>query len=286
MRTCVSLSRVLLLLLLWAVPALAQNGSSITDYLRYTKGTPGKLETGVVTLRAPGGQTLDLIAAVHVADASYYKKLNERFKAYDAVLYELILPEEVAGQPLPAQMETSGALSGIQGMMASGLGLVTQLGYVDYSPKNFVHADLTQEALSRTMEARQEGLMTYFQRALAASGDPNAEVDIGVTDEELDQLDLLSVMMGQGAPKDRKILKKIMAASMSGNDGMLTAMGDSALISERNKAAIKVVDQQAAKGRRKMALFYGAAHMPDLEARLLKKGWQRSNAGWLPAWII
>ena len=33
---------------------------------------------------------VDLIGAVHIGDIAYYQQLNERFKQYDALLYELV----------------------------------------------------------------------------------------------------------------------------------------------------------------------------------------------------
>lgn len=270
------------------LPALAERSTtSMADYVRYTKTAPAKLETAVVTLRGPSGQTLDLVSAVHLGDLAYYKELNARFKAYDAVLYELILPEEMAGQPLPAEMDSSGGLSGFQGMMARTLGLTTQIGNIDYSPPNFVHADLTTEGLTAAMDARQESLMTYLQKVLlSANSGAGAQVDLGVTDQELEELDLFSILSGTTSAKDRKVLKKLMAATMSSPDGALNVLEDTALLTERNKAAIKVVDAQSAAGKRRMALYYGAAHMPDLEARLSSKGWKRTGVTWLQAWTI
>jgi hypothetical protein len=169
-------------------------------------------------------------------------------------------------------------------MMGRTLGLVTQIDKIDYSPKNFVHADLTQEGLSRSMEARQESLMTYFQKLLLSTG--GAEADLGVSEQELSELDLMAIISGTTTAKDRKVLKKLMATTMTSSGGAMNALGDTALLSERNKAALKVVDAQLAAGKRNLGLFYGAAHMPDLEARLLKKGWKRTGTSWLPAWTI
>jgi hypothetical protein len=277
----------LLLLILLTLPAPAEKApAKIGDYVRYQKTSPAKLETAIVTMRAPGGQSLDLVSAVHLGEASYYQALNTRFKSYDAVLYELILPEEVAGQRLPSKMEASGALSGMQGMMGRALGLTTQLDNIDYSPKNFVHADLTQEGLSRSMAARQESLMTYFQKLLLSSNSTGATTDLGVTEQELATLDFMAILSGTATAKDRRTLKKIMATTMTSSDGAMNALGDTALLNERNKAALKVVDTQVAAGKRKMALFYGAAHMPELETSLTKKGWKRVGATWIDAWTI
>jgi hypothetical protein len=269
------------------LPVTAQNAAGgIANYVRYQKSSPGKLETAIVNMVGPGGQSLDLVAAVHLGEASYYKDLNTRFKAYDAVLYELILPEEVAGQRLPAQMEASGGLSGVQGMMGRSLGLTTQIENIDYSGSNFVHADLTQEALTKTMSARQESLLTYMQKILLSSNAQSGEVDLGVTDQELAELDLMSILAGTTTAKDRRVLKKLMASVMSSPEGSMGALSDSVLLSERNKAALKVLDRELGKGKRKLALFYGAAHMPDIEERLVSKGWRRGKATWLQAWTI
>jgi hypothetical protein len=274
----------MLCLFLLCPAALADN---LGDYVRYSKSTaPASVETAVVTMVAPQGQTLDLVAALHLGEPAYYKALNERFKRYDAVLYELILPEEMAGQQLPAQLDTGSGLSGFQGMMAHAMGLATQLDKIDYSAKNFVHADLTREALSKSMDARHENMMTYVSHLMTSTSAPGATANIGVSDKELAQLDLMAVLSGRGTARDQKILKKIMAATMTGSDSLLTAMGDTAIIAERNTAAMKVVDAQLARGKRNMALYYGAAHMPDLEARLQKKGWKRQGSSWLQAWTI
>lgn len=248
-----------LLLLILGGPLLAQTMGS---YVRLQKSGPAQFETSVVRMHGPRGQVLDLVSAVHVGEASYYRELNSRFQHYDAVLYELILPEEMAGRRLPQKMEGGGGLSSLQGMMARTLGLTTQLDQVDYSPAHFVHADLTQEALTRSMAARQESLWTYFQKALASANSPGAGANLGVSDQELAQLDFMAVLSGMPSPRDRRTLRKIMASTLSDGSGA-GFMDDTALLADRNQAALEVLDGQLLQGKRKLALFYGAAHMPD-----------------------
>ena len=107
---------------------------------------------------------------------------------------------------------------------------------------------------------------------------------MGVTDQEMAQLDLMALLSGTAKPSDRKTLKKLIASAMTQSDGLLSALGDSSLIGERNKAALKALDQQIGKGRRNMALYFGAAHMPDFQSRLVQKGWKVESSDWLPAW--
>ena len=224
-----------LLLLFCLVPTLAESGSDLSPYIRYTP-TPGTVETSLVTMRNSRGQEIDLVSAVHVGSPAYYASLNKKFKQYDSVLYELILPDEMAGQRLPAQMETGSGVSGIQGMIASAMGLTTQIDKIDYSAANFVHADFTRNGLAQKMAARQENLMSYMMKALSSSGSID-ESQLGITDQELAELDFMAVMSGRTSAKDRKVLKKLFGASLASSGGFLSALSDSALIADRNEAA-------------------------------------------------
>ncbi len=277
-------------LALWAalfflmLPALAEAPkSAMSNYVRLQRGEVTTLETAVVTLQGPQKQRLDLVAAVHLAEPTYYQALNKRFQGYQAVLYELILPESMAGQPLPSKLEAGGAVSSLQSTLASSLGLSTQLDQVDYSPANFVHADLSQEGLSKVMESRQESLMSYFQKAMASNKGP---ADFGVTETELTNLNMMAILAGKPSPQDRKTLKTLFAHALTSSDGLLSSLEDTALVSERNKAALQVLEREVRSGKKKLALFYGAAHMPGIEKQLRLQGWTPTQTTWLPAWRL
>jgi hypothetical protein len=48
---------------------------------------------------------------------------------------------------------------------------------------------------------------------------------------------------------------------------------------------MEVLEEQLGERRgSKIAIFYGAAHMPDLEERLLARGYRRLGQGWDVAW--
>lgn len=274
----------LLTLCLTATLVADTPNSSLTPFIRYSKAA-GHIETSVVHFRNAQGQELDLISAVHIGSSHYYRTLNDKFTEYDSVLYELVLPDAMAGRPLPAQLETDSGVSGLQSMIARSLGLTSQVSSVNYSAKNFVHADLTQNGLAQKMAQRQESLLGYLMKAMASSGSAKT-ADLGVTDEELAQLDLMSLMSGQTTTRDRKILRKLFAAALASSGGVLSAMSDTAIISERNLAALEVVEREARAGTQKMALFYGAAHMPDLKRGLEKQGWVAGKTEWIKAWSM
>jgi hypothetical protein len=66
-------------------------------------------------------------------------------------------------------------------------------------------------------------------------------------------------------------LKRLMAQQFESLDkpgAGLPATINTVLVDDRNQAAMKVLQKEIAKGRKKIAIFYGAAHMPDFEKRL------------------
>lgn len=278
---------VSLLLSLFAPAAWAQAPSvpSQLSFVRYQRSEPAQLETAIVTYRGPEGQTLDLISVVHIAERDYYQELNRRLKDYDAVLYELILPESMAGRPLPASMNQKGGLSSVQSLLGNSLGLATQLSVIDYSPTHFVHADLTQEALARSMAANQESLFSIFGKILTDSQGNDRPINLGVSDQELAQLDLWAVMAGRPQPRDRKTLKKLMATALTQPEG-LSALQDTTLLKGRNQTALEVLQRELQRGHRRLALLYGAAHMPDFDSQLRRLGWHKTQTEWMKAWSI
>jgi hypothetical protein len=62
---------------------------------------------------------------------------------------------------------------------------------------------------------------------------------------------------------------------------------DRLLVEDRNKACIKVLQQQLTVGKKKIAIFYGAAHMPDFDKRLKEDfGMKRTESEWITAWNL
>ncbi len=274
------LSIVALLLLTCLSHAWADQ--SLSPYVKYQ---PGKLQTSIVTLQDSTGRTIDLVSVVHIADAPYYKQLNQTFRSYDAVLYEMILPDEMAGRQLPSQMSSDSGVGNLQAMLASSLGLTTQLAGIDYSPRNFVHADLTTSGFQQGMQQRQESMLTYLQKAMSSSG--NLSMDsFDITEEELSRLNFMSLMTGSATPQEQTTFKKLMASAVASSGGVMGAMSDTTILAGRNRAALQALETQLAKGSRKVALFYGAAHMPDLRRSLRAQGWKAVESRWLTAWTI
>jgi hypothetical protein len=257
-------------------------------FLRMTRTEEGNalgLESAIVryVARDAGreGPTVDLVAAVHVAEAAYYEELNRRFRDYDAVLYELIAPE---GTRIPkGGVKTGGsAVSMLQTMMTRVLELDFQLNKVDYTVGNFVHADMTPEQFAATMKNRGESAFQTFFRmigyAMAKQGD---RAPFG------GDLRLLAAVFD----KDRALaMKRVLAEEFQHMEGSLAAINGpdgSTLITERNNVALAVLRRQFDAGKKKVAIFYGAGHMFDFEQRLQDDfGLAPVETTWLTAWDL
>ena len=268
----------------------ADDGVTFLRITEETDGEPRSLDTAVVRYatapEASEGLTVDLVAAVHIGGETYYETLNRLFKDYDAVLYELVAPE---GNRVPkAGQKPSGAIGSAQQGLTSALGLAFQLEAVDYSPANFVHADLSPEQFDEAMQKRGESWWTMFSRLMqegmaqarrkSAAGDTSGELGLG---------ELFGLLFSS----DRELqLRRIMAQQFTDMEVLTAAFGGengSTIITDRNASAIDVMRQQVARGRQRIAIFYGAAHMADFDERLRKDfDLQPVETTWVEAWNL
>ena len=255
-----------------------------TDFIRFVETADGdSLQTAIASYRSPQGVQLDLVGAVHIADAGYFKTLNERFKAYDVVLYELVgRPVEARDQLQPGDGDSKLQWLGeMQEKMRAALKLESQLKGIDYKAKNFVHADLSTEKFFEKQSEKKENFLTLWLKAAitqAASSAPTAASS--------DLTLLMTLLMSRDSATD---LKRLIAREFDRVEQLITGVeggNGTVIIGERNKHALEVLGQQIAAGRRKAAIFYGAAHFPDMEQRLLEEGWKLQKTEWLKAWDI
>ncbi len=193
------------------------------------------LQTAVVTYKATkgpyAGAEVDLIGAIHIADKAYYKTLNEMFRSYDALLYEMVTDPEMVKELKNGSAKDRSAISALQGGMKDMLGLSFQLDEIDYQAKNFVHADMNPEQFSESLNQRQEGLMQFMMRSMGSSVAMQSSKKGG-------DLNLLSAMLSG----NRELaMKRVFAEQMEQMDGQLAAIagddGKSTLITERNAKA-------------------------------------------------
>ena len=253
---------------------------------RNEQNEPLALETAVVRYVRKDGEkqvAVDLIGAVHVGDKSYYEELNKRFADYEVVLYELVAPP---GAKIPKGGrggKTSGhPVGAMQDGMKSMLALEHQLDLIDYTAENFVHADMSPDEFSKTMADRGESFMQMFFRLM---GQGAAQQATGKSND-------LGMLMALFSRDRARLMKITMAEQFENLEGQMAAFDGpdgSTIITERNKKAFEVLERELKNGKAKIAVFYGAGHLPDMEERLVNDfKMKRAEEGvqWVPAWSL
>jgi len=262
----------------------AEPTTAKTDFIRFVENDQGaSLQTAIANYVSPTGVIVDLIGAVHIADKKYFDELNQRFKRYDSVLYELV------GRPVEQRTEMKVAdgnaklqwLGQMQETMRKKLALESQLQCIDYKAPNFVHADMSTEGFLDTQKDKKENFLTLWMKAAIASS-----VTADPEKEEPSMMEFLAILMRDDNASELKLMvgrefdrvENLMAGIESGNGTVI--------IGERNRHALEVLKKQIDAGKKHLAIFYGAAHLPDMEQRLLKQGYKLEKTEWLKAWDL
>ncbi len=275
----------------------SQNRSKPQKYLRITRDDdkkPRSLETAVVSYVPKTGDrpvTVDLVSAIHIGDDEYFNSLNRLFKEYDVVLYEMVKPKDV--KPVRGFRDREpNPLAVLQRMLPSMLDLEFQVDSIDYSPKNFVHADLTPKQLAAAMEKRGETGMTLTIKALMeilqkyqSEWSQDGRLGGNISDAEL-----LSMLTRKGGARQMKEMLADKLAELGPNISLGGTL-DAILIADRNEAALKELGRQLKQrddGKPlRIAIYYGAAHMPDMAAQLTKRfDMKPGPVKWVQAWDI
>jgi len=264
------------------------SGAKADRYLRLVRDSqdvPTSLEVAIVRfVPRDCGQTaptVDLVGAVHIADAAYYQQLNREFEQYDVVLYELVAPP--GKRPPEGGVKTpTNPLSAIQMGLKDLLELEFQLNAIHYRRPNMLHADMSPEQFSKSMEDRGESFLGIFLRMMGYALAKQSGDGGGVDDVQL----LLALFDSNRA----LTLKRIMAEQFQDMEGSVLAIGGpqgSTLIQERNKVALRVLRKQLDAGKKRIAIFYGAGHLGDFE-RHLRDDFDLApiSTRWLVAWDL
>jgi hypothetical protein len=244
----------------------------------------GALQTADVRFQNPAGVTVDLIAAVHIGEKSYYDALNNDFTNYDAVLYELVKSKDVPPPGPGDAAKSDNPIGQFQRFLKNALDLDFQLDDIDYTAHNFVHADLDKETFERMQDERGETFEQLMLRQLLKAFSQPPPVN---QQDDSDSLhDLVTILT---RPDMERQIKVVIARQLGDLD--LSAMGldgpgGSVIVTERNKAALKVLADSIAAGKKKLAIFYGAAHMPDMAKRLGEMGFSPVTTHWNLAWDL
>lgn len=262
--------------------AIAAAPAATPVFVRYSSDPKrgDHLDTAIARYHR-GKQAVDLVGAVHIGDLAYYVALNRRFARYDKVLFELVAPEEF---DVRAIGQADGGVSAVQRWIKDWLQLDFQLDRVNYRARNFVHADLDSARLTGQLAAHAGDILASLLKW--SIGDA-ARLHHADGTLRLGTFELIAALTSADPPR---ALKRVLGRELAEIDLSAADLGGmgfgSILIGKRNAKAIEVLQRVLGARARKVAIFYGAAHLPDLHRRLIKLGFAPGPVEWEVAWDL
>lgn len=271
--------------------------AEVQPYLRSVHGPEGRLSLEVALRRlAPThgeGSAVWLAAVTHMGTREYYRQLQRFLDNCSLVLFEAVRTDD---EGLPGGQEGYS----LQADLAGALGLAFQLEAVDYDRPHFRNSDLHLEQLTRILASQ-----TNEVPAAPGAGPPvSGAVEFGalmqtMTGEGLmGGLARMGVALLRASTRLQAATKAVLIetlselpADLSRTPGLPEGMQRllRVLIEERNAAVVSDVREALGKSPApaSVAVFYGAGHMADLEARLCRDlGYQPAEERWLAAFDV
>ena len=246
----------------------APKGTQVIRYAADAKAPVQGLQVALIHMLHPKtGRRVDLVGAVHMADLAYFREVQRLLEQVDVVLYEMVKPKDARPEDKPPETP-AGEFSprDLQKRLAEGLGLKFQLDAISYDRPHFLHADLTLEQFTGASGGQAMGEQVKVLGPLLGT---LAGLLKGAGGTQRMLKDMLGRALGEMKPED--------LGAMLG-DGTREL-----LLDRRNETCVRCLLEVPAASK-KVAIFYGAAHLPDLEVRLRDQGYERVAARWLTAW--
>lgn len=264
-------------------PATQPAASSDVRFLRFTGDARngGILETSEVTYRNDAGVEVRLVAAVHIADEPYFQALNRSFRSADAVLYEMVKPK---GAPPPriGDPPSDAGIAQLQHFLKNRLNLAFQLDVINYRLPNFIHADMDAETFTAMQARRGESFASIMLNSmLEALSNPSA----GLNDPEQPQT-MMQLLARPDGERQFKLLIARQLGDLEASAMGLKGLNGTVILTERNKTVITALKDALTDGKKKIAIFYGAAHMPDLAEQIEAMGFKPVETTWYQAWDV
>eukprot|EP00246_Nothoceros_aenigmaticus_P004384 TRINITY_DN15919_c0_g1_i1.p1 TRINITY_DN15919_c0_g1~~TRINITY_DN15919_c0_g1_i1.p1 ORF type:complete len:466 (-),score=53.15 TRINITY_DN15919_c0_g1_i1:31-1428(-) len=221
--------------------------------------------------------------------------------------------------PKPGTRKSGFSIIGaIQQGIAYVLDLDFQLECMDYRRENWYHADMDYETFQVLQKERGETFLSFVKDISVASTkavmsaalpsylDPFRAKLLWVSRVMPMPLVGLFVIEGVCAPSGSPLKKspemkallnldvavavKVFLAkriSIDMADGTKSLMERSVIIGERNRIAMQELNGALSEGCRKIAVFYGSGHLPDMDQRLREQfGFEPSDVSWRTAWSM
>jgi hypothetical protein len=239
-------------------------------YARVVQTAPDRFEmqTGSRVFRRAGGPDIDLVGVIHVAERSYFQNIQARLDRSSLVLYEGVTAKK--SDPDLSSHDPKGAYA----RLGRGLGLEVQDAVIDYTRPHFRRCDLSLEEMLGLLDAE------------ILAGGPGAVAAAQAKEEFMGMKRMLTGgsiltnfafrLVGWSPALRERVRFSLVGVGAGGASGekQMSPRLERLILEDRNAHVIAEIRHLQGKGQRRVAVFYGAAHLRGIESALRSMGYR------------
>ncbi|HKQ36681.1 MAG TPA: hypothetical protein VJ063_01310 [Verrucomicrobiae bacterium] len=281
-----------------STPALSIS-TNIPPYLRIAHPATNLSELQVAVRQfLPQSQSQPvvwLVGASHVGESNYYGRLQKLLNSQDLVLFEGVTDRASRAAGRKTFQRGDEDLGSLQNTMAESLGLAFQLDAINYERPHFRNSDLTIEQIAQLIA--KEGPPGGDKQSKTAKEFQNL-LEMMQGDSLVATLVSAGMKLIGSSPKLQAMMKLMMIEVLGRFKGDMSQFQGlppewqrliEILVHARNEAVLKDLQTEIGKPAppKSIAVFYGAAHMEDMQRRLTRElGYRPGREEWLPAFSV
>ncbi len=236
------------------------------------------IQTGSRLLRKAGSPDIDLVGAMHAAEPAYYKKLQSDLNRADLVLFEGVVDEsqQQAEEAMSDAQRQKAYQKSAYSRLAASHGLVAQHTSINYESSRFRRCDMSVQQMDALLKSEMASGGSGA-KASTAAGEEFASVRKVLSGQSWAANAVIGLISMSPALTARTRLMLVASGSESNDDdSSLHPRLEQLIREDRNAFVMKEVTtiMRKEKGHQRIAIFYGAAHLADLQKRFAALGYR------------
>lgn len=238
------------------------------------------MQTGYQVFRPVSGRgpEVALLGAVHIGEPAYYRELQRRMDAADAVLYEMVIDESKPPSSLTPEEKAAKQEASAYARLARMMGLCQQSTHVRYDRDHYLRCDMSIQQMRALLESE-----------VAAGGKTARDAKQALADFRM----LYRVLHGDSwlinfafwvadkspALKTRLKFGLVANAANAGDKGGISPRLAKLINEDRNHHVMRELDRliRERPDVKRFLIFYGSAHLPGMQQQLRALGYTPSR---------
>lgn len=224
------------------------------------------------------GPTIALVGAIHIGDPGYYTALQGILDGHDLVLFEGVGgPKQEEQEQQEKEEAQEDDTPDLYQTLATQLGLAAQSEHIHTEQPGWINSDMRWDELRERFG--DDNAVFNFLNGAAFGGGEQSKALLGMIERTFSRNPNMRIML-------KRMMINLLGQKMPDIGALAGKDFERVIVEERNQVVIDDLKQALKEkpGLRSVALFYGAAHMPDMEKRLHDQlGYKHVAGFWLPA---